>query len=144
MSLPLAIPRHTITIPDDHRCAHRSSSLPLSRALLVRPPISHQPDQHTGDGALATRPIRAGQLLFVENEPLVIQPETASEQSILAALCHLPPARSQAFFTLSTSLDRKTPIRDIFQTNALPLGPCVPVSSSDPDIAHGVFTTLSR
>jgi len=111
--------------------------------LLLDPPF-HISQTTTGDGAVATRPIRPGQLLFVENDPLVIQPEDASEQSILAALCHLPPARSQAFFTLSTSLDRKTPIRDIFQTNALPLGPCVPVSSSEPDIAYGVFTTLSR
>ena len=120
--------------------------LPSSLTLTTLPldPPFHISQTTTGDGAVATRPIRTGQLLFVENEPLVIQPENASEQSILAALCHLPPARSQAFFTLSTSLDRKTPIRDIFQTNALPLGPCVPVCPSEPDMAYGVFTTLSR
>jgi SET domain len=118
---------------------------PLIRSLAFpSDPPFHIAQTSTGEGAVATRPIRAGQLLFVENEPLVIQPENASEQSILASLCHLPPARSQAFFTLSTSFDRKTPIRDIFQTNALPLGPCLPVSSSDPDMAYGVFTTLSR
>jgi len=125
-----------IVHPIVHPFTHRSLS-PLD------PPF-HISQTSIGEGAVATRPIRPGQLLFVESEPLVIQPEDASEQSILAALCHLPPARSQAFFTLSTSLDRKTPIRDIFQTNALPLGPCVPVSSSNPDVAYGVFTTLSR
>jgi len=129
----LIIQPHPILSPD-------SPDSPLD------PPF-HISQTDTGDGAVATRPIRAGQLLLVENEPLVIQPENdASEQSILAALCHLPPARSQAFFTLPTTLDRdrKTPIRDIFQTNALPLGPCVPVPSSEPDMAYGVFTTLSR
>jgi hypothetical protein len=113
----------------------------------------------TGAGALATRPIGRGELIYTE-QPLVIQQvdQIRSAHSIFASLCVHPTALQEAYLSLpnafsnnntsdATSVDA---LVGIFNSNCLPLAPVTPcpLPSSHPSAsseqAYGVFLTLSK
>lgn len=109
------------------------------------PPFRVLPRPKHGNGAVATRPIARGELILVE-QPLVVQDDVRSAQSILSNLCRHPTSLTQTYLNLYNAFtDQMDPIVGIFNSNCIPLAPVDPIPHQPGSILeYGVFLQLSR